>query len=89
MSCFCENVRHREGWPRGFLGAAHASQKLGVLTGLTFHSGMAPAVAPLDTLSRDPAFHTSIFILHADSFRLASGSLGKQLQLLTSLRRVG
>ena len=58
-------------------------------SGLTFHSGMASATAPLDTLSRDPAFHTSIFILHADRFRPASSSYGKRLQLPTSLRRVG
>ena len=50
---------------------------------------MARAAAPLDTLSRDPAFQTSIFILHADWFRPAKGSSGKRLQLPTSLRRVG
>ena len=50
---------------------------------------MARAAAPHDILSRDPAFHTSIFILHADWFCPASGSSGKRLQLPTSLSRVG
>ena len=63
--------------------------KAHIVTGLTFHSSMARAAAPLDTMSRDPAFHTSIFILHADWFRPAYGSSGKRLQLPTSLRRVG